>query len=309
MGYIVLPQQNINTGDFWNINTNNDITRNNWSFGTNSFDGVSNTQINFFLAGAYYGRFGFYPATNKRHLSFGKDSGTNLLVNYNAFGNNAGTSSGDNTNSFGTSANYLNNAGNVNSFGNQAGYSNSGSYCNFFGENAGYSNAGANCIAIGRNSLLTNQKANCITIGDFSGGYNQGQNLIAIGINAGGNNSNNSNYSIYIGTNSGLTGNTIVKSSNTFIGHFSGQNQNGTACVAIGLNSLLQNTGSKVLALGNSSGVQNSISNCTIINTDYLPAYLNHAQAQAAILPTGISGNTYLFRETTANQIGYVTIP
>ena len=68
------------------------------------------------------------------------------------------------------------------------------------------------------------------------------------------------------------------------------------------------NTGANVIALGQSAGIGNPLSNMFIIANTELTSYANWAAADATISPTGIAGNTYCYYDQTTKSIGAVRL-
>lgn len=178
------------------------------------------------------------------------------------------------------------------------------------GEDAGNANAGNSLTAIGYRAAYQNTGATVVAIGSNAAFINKSNNLIAIGLQAGENHNIASNNNINIGNFAGVPNAGIVTSKNVFLGMESGNLNKGSNIIAIGDTAGQQNQVNWVIFLGVNAGINNAIANSTIIKNEYLPQYANHAAAQAAITIAagGIAGNTYLYRETTANQIGYVTL-
>jgi len=143
----------------------------------------------------------------------------------------------------------------------------------FIGGLAGYQNSGANAaVGIGGSSLYFNTGSDAVAVGGASGQSNTGNHFVGIGNAAG-------------------YGNT------------------GTDHIYIGFNNVYgTNTGDYVLCLGTNAGQGNPISNAFIVDNNHMPTYANHVAALAAISPTGIAGNTYLYYDQATLMIGGVRL-
>jgi hypothetical protein len=158
--------------------------------------------------------------------------------------------------------------------------------------------------------LLNNGNYNTL-IGQGAGNSSNAQFIIGIGYNAAEAIDANSILTICIGTGAGIRSN---GSYNTFIGQDAGRDSIMNNSLAIGNNSGLNCTGNDCIYLGSNAGRQtiggNAINNNTIIRTDFLPGFANHAAAAAAITVSngGAVDNTYLYRNTNNNTIGFISL-
>lgn len=159
----------------------------------------------------------------------------------------------------------------VNAVGQSSVNGNTGDYISAIGIGAAQSNQGDYVCAVGANAAALNQGVNVVAIGDQASRLNTGTNIVSLGRRA--------------------------CRENT------GDNVN-----AIGLFAAYQNTGDNVIALGTNAGIANPLSGMFIVSNSELPSYLDFTAASAAITPTGIAGNTYLYHDQTTNAIGAVRL-
>lgn len=166
-----------------------------------------------------------------------------------------------------------------------------------YGISAAGDNIGNLVFAFGfaaRNNIGTN----VVAIGNGAGDNNQGSNVIGIGVNS--SNLNRGTEVITLGSDAGF------------------QNQ-GNNVVGLGYRSAGKNLKDNVIALGNSAGYNsslntgNNIAGVTMIATASLPTYVDHAAATnpvggITIGNGGVAGTTYLYRRSSDNSIGYVSL-
>lgn len=155
--------------------------------------------------------------------------------------------------------------------GTGAGILNTGVYVIAFGTNAGKENSGSNVNAISVDAAYQNEGNDVNAIGSSAAALNKGNDVNAIG-----------NASAY--------------------------NNTGNNVNAIGNTAGLGNTGDNVIALGSSAGIANPLSGMFIISNSELPSYADHAAAVAAISPTGIPNNTYIYHNQATMSIGAVRL-
>ena len=161
-------------------------------------------------------------------------------------------------------------------------------------------------VLIGLLAGLNSNLQTSVAIGAAAGQNATGNGNLSLGTNSGSN--IQGNFNSFLGENSGINS---IGDNNIFLGSNSGENSNAQNTIGIGTESLKNNTANAVVAIGDSSGINNGYANCFIVNTSYLPNFPNHGAAAAAInIGTGASsGNTYLYRHTGNDTIGFVTIP
>lgn len=154
-------------------------------------------------------------------------------------------------------------------------------------------NSANNVVAIGTYPAELNTGYDVTAIGTASASQNTGNGVIAIGSSAADQNTGDRVYAI-----GGFVG---------FFGNGPARFNTGDDVVAIGTSAAANNTGDFVCAIGPNAGLNNTLSNVTILSNSFLPSYLNYATALAAFL-TGTTG-TYLYHDQTTNSIGAVRIP
>ena len=68
--------------------------------------------------------------------------------------------------------------------------------------------------------------------------------------------------------------------------------------------------GNNVVAIGESAGKNNAISNVFIIANTELPSFLNYLTASTAlsVINGAVAGNTYLYFDETLNVVGAVRL-
>lgn len=158
---------------------------------------------------------------------------------------------------------------------------------NFQGTNAGVGNTGVTVIAIGNAAAFQNTGVSVNAIGNSAAFQNTGNALNAIG-----NEAARDNTGDYVNS----------------IGSQSAKSNTGDYVNALGLNAAALNTGDNVIALGTNAGIANPLSNMFIISNSELPSYADHAAAVAAISPTGIPNNTYIYHNQATMSIGAVRL-
>jgi hypothetical protein len=203
--------------------------------------------------------------------------------------------------------------------GTGAGVGNTGTEVIGIGSLAAFQNTGNEVTAIGINSALENIASVVNAIGGGAAFQNSGEGLNEIGVGAGYQNA--ADQVNCIGSSSGREneGNFVNAIGNQTAYQNTGDNVNsignGTASLntgnnvnAIGVNAARQNTGNNIIALGTDVGVANPLSGMFIISNSELPSFADHAAAIAAISPTGIVGNTYIYHNQATNSIGAVRL-
>lgn len=190
---------------------------------------------------------------------------------------------------------------------------------NFQGTNAGLGNTGTSVIAIGESAAQDNTGQIVVSVGDFSAYQNQGTFVAALGTNAARENTGiivNAVGRLAAYQNTGDIVNAIGYSAaagnagnnvNAF-GEGAAADNTGTNVNAVGNLAARQNTGNNVIALGTSAGIANPLSGMFIISNSELPSYADHAAAVAAISPTGIPNNTYIYHNQATMSIGAVRL-
>lgn len=190
---------------------------------------------------------------------------------------------------------------------------------NFQGTGAGVGNTGANVIAVGTNSANNNTGTTVNAFGFSAASSNTGTRVNAIGQNAAQNNTGSNVNAFGVDAANNNTGDRVdalgrfAAGQNTgdrvaAIGSGAAAINTGNNVIALGADSANSNTGNNVIALGTNAGVANSLSGMFIIANTELPSYLDFTAASAAITPTGIAGNTYLYHDQTTNAIGAVRL-
>jgi hypothetical protein len=158
---------------------------------------------------------------------------------------------------------------------------------NYQGTGAGVGNTGSEINALGT-SAAKNNIGNYINAFGYSAAFNNlGSNVNAIGARAAQDN----------------TGTNVIA-----IGSQTAKENTGNNVIAFGQEAAYQNTGNYVMALGANAGEGNSLSGMFIISNNELPSYADHAAAVAAISPTGIPNNTYIYHNQATMSIGAVRL-
>jgi hypothetical protein len=249
------------------------VNQSNFFGGQAGYNATSASDSNFLGAGAGLNATGAYDSN-----FLGNASGSNATNAFqsNFLGVNAGHDAAfaSNSNFFGVSAGITAvNAENSNFFGYASGASATDAYqSNFFGAYAGYTSSTAN---------------DCNFLGWYAGSSSSGYNVNALGYEACLNN----------------TGNNV-----NGLGYNAASNNLGNDVNALGYYAASANEGNNVIAIGTSAGAGNTLSGMFIIANTELPSYANHAAASAAISPTGIAGNTYIYHNQATDSIGAVRL-
>lgn len=159
---------------------------------------------------------------------------------------------------------------------------------NFFaGANAGSSNTGINVVAVGLGAAGLNTGTDVVAVGATAANANTGNEVVAVGL----------------GVANGNTGNNVVA-----VGSGTAGSNTGDYVVSIGANAGTGNTGNNVVAIGANAGTGNSLSGMFIIANTELPSYADYTAAAAAISPTGVVGNTYIYHDQATDSIGAVRL-
>lgn len=291
----------LNPSEFWNVNGNISAPNNKLGFinTDNPLTIISNNvQLGkIFLSNIFLGNqsdtiysvsqnnfIGMFAGFNSSHFGsnfIGAESGYQSLAG--SYNNFIGFKSGRNA---------ANGSHNI-YIGSESGLSALGSEHIFIGRNTGKNNTAlGSIIAIGANAAVNNTKSVVICLGPSSGFANTGNDLIGLGRNTG--------Y--------GNSGNELL-----CIGNFAGNGNTGNFCIAIGTEALVGNKKNNVIGFGKNAGFNNNligVTGATIFKTEYLPEFANHTAALAGItIGNGaVAGNTYLYRRSSDNSIGYVSL-
>ena len=174
---------------------------------------------------------------------------------------------------------------------------------NFQGTGAGSGNTGIGIIANGTNAANGNTGDRVVAIGEDAAINNSGLLINAIGTAASFENTGNGVTAIGNGAARSNTGNSI-----NAIGSEAAKNNTGNFVNAIGSGAGKGNSGDNVIALGTGAGSGNPLSGMFIISNSELPSYADHAAAVAAISPTGIPNNTYIYHNQATMSIGAVRL-
>lgn len=228
----------------------------------------------------------------------------NTGIYVNAFGfNSANNNNGDTINAIGVNAAQNNVGSFVNSIGQGVVISNSGAYVNAIGNNTAQNNTGDNVNAMGSYSAFSNNGDNVNALGYESALNNTGNYVNGIGYNAASNN---------IGSNINAVGYYAASANEgsyvNAMGDGAAAGNTGNNVIAFGDGSSSSNTGNNVVSIGTGAGAGNPLSGMFIIANTELPSYANHAAASAAISPTGIVGNTYIYHNQATDSIGAVRL-
>lgn len=174
---------------------------------------------------------------------------------------------------------------------------------NFQGTNAGVGNTGVTVIAIGNAAAFQNTGVSVNAIGNSAALQNTGNALNAIGNEAARDNTGDQVNSIGSQSAKSNTGDYV-----NALGLNAASSNTGNYINAVGLNAADLNTGDNVIALGTNAGIANPLSGMFIISNSELPSYADHAAAVAAISPTGIPNNTYIYHNQATMSIGAVRL-
>lgn len=180
--------------------------------------------------------------------------------------------------------------------GNQAGYNFSGaySYNNFIGYSAGYVGTGG-----GDNNFFGR-----VSGGGLNGQLNVGMGLASNFYNTGNGNVALGSYAMFKDWSYGA--NNTGQTQNVAIGYYahSGIHNSNAYNTAIGSGAMtnVNNSVSRVLALGYMAGNLCNTGWCTIIGNDNLPRFAGAAAAAAALPPAGPNG-VYIYWDTVTNAL------